>query len=236
MLKILSLKVFALGCLLICGSHVALSAGFDLEKYKLWPEPGRHLSHLIVMVNGQSQRVESDQTLHLVAGDVFSVTDAKLFDAAARIESVNVYGYSRMLNGRYMQDDRLAVIATNDLQAEYSVNGKGRDYAIIVGSSGKVHGLVRVVVDEPMVQYIELRVNGTPRTLYPNDIAPVIFKKSDKVKVERIASNVASDKGALSARFVDTGLSRQSQGRLFRLEILRRDRVIGSIPFRLTDD
>lgn len=189
-------------------------------------EPALRLDYVLVLVNAKPHLLRDGEELAIVRGDQVVIKEAGLRDKQHLIKEVNVIGFQAPKGGN---EDRGQLIDTaKDLKAKYSESGKGQVYAVLAGSKGVLHGGVFLRLIEPTLRYAEISVNGKQLTL--RDGEPVTVRGTDKVKVEKVVTNLESHEGVM---FQMTEVD-PAQG-AYEIRFLRSGLAFATIPLRVRE-
>ena len=142
------------------------------------------------------------------------------------IKEVNVVGFQAPHRGN--EDRGIAFDSAKDLQAKYSEGGKGDVYAVVASSKGVLHGVVFLHLIAPALRYAEISVNGRAVTL--RDGEPITVRGTDKVKVEKVVTNLESHDGVM---FQMTEVD-PAQG-AYEIRFTRSGLAFATIPLRVKE-
>jgi hypothetical protein len=150
------------------------------------------LDYMIIAVNGEPRMVRDGQEITIVRGDKLLVKDASLVDRSMQAGELNVVGFvgSRKTPAN---DKGFELDTAVDLKPGWSEDGRGDVYAIVAATRSLRHGSVFVRLLEPELRYAQLSVNGKPMILRAGE--PITVAGPDKVKVERVVTNLQSNAG-----------------------------------------
>lgn len=204
---------------------------------RLVADRGSRLDYVTIEVGGETKIVRSGQEVSLVIGDVFLVKDAYLVDKRIRPAFVNVIGFAHHQPKLNPNEDRGQAIDTTLLtrKAGWSEAGRGQVFAIAAQTGKDVHGVVFLRLAEPALRFAEILINGQPRTM--RDGEALNLKKSDRIKVQRVVTNLVDDSGVTFQIVEPLEPSRDDVAQSHRYEIrfLRGGRLFAAIPCQVTD-
>jgi hypothetical protein len=145
---------------------------------------GRKLESLGIEINGEDRKVKPQEPLSLIRGDEIVVHYAILTGVGESPSLIDFVGFP---SGRSpSRDDRNRVIDTGRLRRE-----KGRPltrFHIRAVSGREEHGSMDVLVREPELVEMILKVNGTPRPVLAGQI--LSLKASDSLEVDSVRTNI----------------------------------------------
>lgn len=201
------------------------------------PKESMQLDYMLLDVEGESLLVRAGDEVVMVKGDVFVVREARLKAAHNQAQDLNVVGFQHNQARQRSTDDRnIPIDSDRALQARFSEGGLGEVYAINAENGSTVHGGIFVRFIAPQLRYVEVRVNGAPRTL--KDGEPLTLKRSDRFKIEQIKTNMRSTKG-LKFQFLAVGHKPQAKSELaageYEIRFARGERVFATIPVKVVD-
>jgi hypothetical protein len=183
------------------------------------------LDYVLVEVNKKPHVLRDGEELALVKGDEVLVKEAGLRDKGQIIKEVNVVGFQAPKGN----DDRgFAFDSAKDLKPKFSEGGKGEVYAVVAGAKGVQYGTVYLRLIEPTLRYAEISINGKPVTL--RDHESLTVKGSDKVKVEKVVTNLESHDGVM---FQMTEVD-PAQG-AYEIRFTRSGLAFATIPLRVKE-
>lgn len=189
-------------------------------------ETAQRLDFVLIEVNGRAVVARDGDEIPVVRGDKISVKDAGLRDRQVLVKELNVVGFQAPKGGN---DDRGFVVDTaKDLKPKFSEGGKGEVYAVLAGSKAALNGAVFLRLIEPALRYAEISVNGKTRML--RDGEPVSVHAADKVKVEKVVTNLDSVEGVM---FQMTEVD-PAQG-AYEIRFTRGGLAFATIPLRVKE-
>ena len=188
----------------------------------------QQLDYLLVEINGTRRLLAAGTQIDIVRGDKLKIIDAVLRQRTQAAQYVNVVGFKNHADdGR----DRGHVIDTaRQLLPYFSQHGAGRVYAIVVGSSDKIHGEVFYRLLDPQLRYALLRVNDK-RTLVLRDGEAVRVALDDQLTISNISVNFSDQRGLTFAIYRRTSSAAQHE-----IRFARDDKIFARIPLQITAD
>ncbi|MDD9951322.1 MAG: hypothetical protein OXT67_07120 [Zetaproteobacteria bacterium] len=228
--------IFAL--LFLCGVYGHVDATtlpkYYTEKHVLAREE-RSLDYMIVRVNDERKVVIAGKTLTIVRGDTFVVEKARLKSSQGRIAEVNIVGLKSTRKPGGRQD--LGVVVTSGtgmLNPKWADHADGETYAVVAASPGVLHGVIKIRVLEPRLDYIALLVNGESRVFRAEE--KIRLKGVDEIEIQRVTTNLNDDKGVAftlkRGRMKSSQMSPQGE---YSLTVSYQGLPFASIPITVSD-
>ncbi len=187
-------------------------------------DQGSHLDYLIVRVNSESRVLRAGEELTVVRGDRVTIQDVAVKKGAPYKGLVNVVGFQR---ADKREDRGLEIDTSKDLIKRWSESERGDVYAIVAESGSKRYGQAYLRLIEPVLRYAEISVNGAARVLRDGETTTIAA--DDKVKVEKIVTNLADD-GDVYFQIVENDGNGASG---YEIRFLRGQLVFAKIPLNL---
>ena len=195
---------------------------------EVYAEQARQLDYLVVEVNGERRLMMAGAQIEIVRGDKLKVISAVLKDRRQQVQYVNIVGFKNPPdNGK----DRGYMVNTDkQLMPYFSQRGEGRVYAIVVGSSDKIHGEVFYRLLDPQLRYAVLRVNDS-KSLVLRDGEPVRVALDDRLTIKNVSVNFTQRKGLTFDIYRDPNAAVQHE-----IRFARDDKIFARIPLQITAD
>lgn len=120
--------------------------------------------------------------MSLIRGDELVLRYATLQGSGESPRTVDFVGYPNDRSARKGKDDRNRLIDTASLRP-----GASR-FQIRSHSGAEDHGQVEVILKEPKLANLSLRINGNARVVEPGQI--LTLKRSDTIEVDSISTSI----------------------------------------------
>lgn len=205
--------------------------GFTLKEQDL---PGitktGNLAFVVVAVNGQHQQVAAGETLRVVWGDRLKVLFAQLENGKRDVELINVVGYRARKDSA---DDRQVEFRSDrDLNPDWAHNQQNQIYRINISSKRHFHGRIYIQVEEPRLDHVMVKVNGTSVQVKSEQKLPL--RTIDQFKVEKVVANL--DAKDPSFRYlIETTAESTAQDTTHEIRFYRYERLFAKIPLVVAD-
>lgn len=178
-------KLFVLGL-------VSLTVSWNLPApYSLLKKPkdtSEELDYVVVKQNGHMKKINRNEELSFVRGDVLKITQAFLKDSQKTIQRVYLTGHQDASDVR----EKILDTSTELTQAEGSLDAESSIYPLIVQSEKTLHGVIYFHRIEPTLSYVDILVNGKNRVMREGEKLQV--KNSDHFRVTNVVTNIEENK------------------------------------------
>lgn len=193
----------------------------------LSPEAGQ-LDSITLLVNGKAHVLKAKEQLTVVRGDRIVVSDGRLINQAAQIGAINFIGFPNGNRAKPADDRGYKINTAKSLLKRFVIKGEGELYAVAASTYGHEHGRVFVKVVDPTLRSVVVKINDAEKVLHNGEAFSI--KASDKIKVERVDTNMATDEGVtFKIQAVDEAK------KSYELCFLRGGRTFGRIPLQVAD-
>jgi len=202
-------------------------------------------------INGKEHLFMDNAHVDLIKGDRFELTDVttNLEDSSEVV--VNFKGYVGDLRNNTGEDRGYVIHTGRDLWKRYSLDGRGRQYQVVVMHGDTALGRLFVDLADPVFDYVILQVNhGVKRCLSPGD--SLAIHPEDTIKILDIKTNLPRNVGIQAfLKGADTTVRLFSEGEVFpwgrgaggndhkdkqyRIVVRREHIVLGSIVLDLIE-
>ena len=216
-------------------------------------EPYAAFRSFIVDVNGYSRTVGPNGILHVLRGDIVTITGTDPPLHAIPGAAVNIRGFVPPDAVRNTGDDTgYPVDTARDLLPAYSRYEEGSEYRVLFSRGGETVSEMRFKIVDPELQYVILQLeNGNKAYLENGDT--FIAGGSEMLSVRNVKTNVPNNEGvavnvaglAGNGAASDTGIpfsvagdllprySIDGDGRRYGIDVTCRERVIGRVFIRI---
>ncbi len=200
------------------------------------------LKQIEINIDNKKVIVSNGDTLHIVKGDLITITDAWTGNFSQSGFRVNFVGFVGNKNFNDAEDRGYTIDTARDFLEHRSLNNEGLLYQIEAQElkDKKVIGTVYVSIKEPEIEYLILEnMDGTKLALTPGSI--VNCNKKDKFKVLSVISNITVEP------YVDTlVINEMEQSKKLilpavleissevNIQFRRASQNLGSISFRIS--
>lgn len=185
-----------------------------------------HLQHLLIEVNGALHTVRSGEALRIIRGDHLKIVGGVLKDPSKKIDAVNVIGFNHRKSKS--GDDRNIEFSSFELQERWSENKDAKNWVVIATTGNETNGFVYLTMVEPVLNFAVLDINGKEVVL--RDGEPFVGKADDKVKVKRVATNVAGNENVMVQMIPVKGRSGE-----YEMRFLRDKLIFARLPLKLEE-
>jgi len=194
------------------------------------PVPNR-LDEVVVLVNGEARVVPRDHELIVLVGDRLEIRQASVSPSLPKNDiKINVYGLIGCPAGG--AEDGGREFSTEELKVKFSEAAKGEVFAVGISAKGHLAGVVFIRLVPPELEFAELTINGDRKVVRVGDILHV--KHSDRLKVERVFTNVPGNVGVLVQMVqVNVNANVNDRGDV-AMRFIRGGRVFASIPLKVS--
>nr|ADI87837.1 hypothetical protein AKSOIL_0329 [uncultured bacterium Ak20-3] len=182
------------------------------------------LDYVLVEINGQVRKVNRNEELRFVRGDLLKVTEVYLKDSKKRASAVEISGLKNSEIRQQVIDTSVSLIGS-----EGAVDSEAVLYPLLARSGDKLHGTILFHRTEPALSYIDVLVNGQNRVMREGETLQV--KKSDHFKVTNVVTNIQGNKDVSFA--VVPVLTKKSQSEAkekFQILFKHKTYVFAKIP------
>ncbi len=189
------------------------------------------LDEVVVLVNGEARVVPRDRELIVLAGDRLEIRQASMLPPLPKKAiKINIYGLIGYPPGN--ADDGGREFSTEELKVKFSEAGKGEVFAVGVSANDHPAGMVFIRLVPPELEFAELTINGERKVVRVGDI--LHLKRSDRLKVERVFTNVPGNSGVLVQMVqVHANAKDRDRGEV-AMRFIRGGRVFASIPLKVS--
>lgn len=134
-------------------------------------------SHFILRINGKPVQVHSGQTQDVLSGDKVTIID--YVDRAGRVaDVVNLKGFVGQKGQNTGEDRGFTADVSSDLMPAWSLNKKGRQYAIVARSRGETIDQMILRISAPEVSHAVVQFENEE---------PVLVKSGERVELDKAA-------------------------------------------------
>ncbi len=204
--------------------------------------------HFNIEVNGFETQVPEEGVLEVIKGDVIRINDSEPSAEMFNNAMLNLWGYVSK-KGRNSGDDSGELIDTSrDLLPDWSYNRKGKEYQLrLQRSDDDVEKRMLIRLIEPKLEHVVIRLpNGNMGLIEDTGVYKLTGESSieitgvktnipdnEEVRVNLVGFSGGEGGNDLGARVnLKTGLikrySIEGKGERYRIEVIYRDRVIGT--------
>ena len=152
------------------------------------------LNHIEINVDNKNVVVSEGDTLHIVRGDIITITDARTTNYSQTGFRVNFVGFVGNKKFNDAEDRGYRIDTAKDLMGRRSLDSEKSLYQIRVEDleTKKLIGMVYIALDNPEIEYLIVeRDDGTKFALTPG--STVNCNKLERFKVLSVISNITSE-------------------------------------------
>ncbi len=192
------------------------------------------LDYMLVEVNGERRVVHAGEQLMVVRGDRVKITEAVLTERSIRPGLVNVVGFHQVTDDGRMDDRNKEIDTARALSKKSSLQGLGTSYRIAISSLGKPHGEVILNLIEPKLSHAVISVNGKTKVWRDGELVSV--KGSDKVKVEKVVTNIGDEDNGVEFQIIPVAMADAEKlvnMKFYEIRFSRDKKVFARIPMQV---
>jgi hypothetical protein len=222
-------KAFVL--ILLSGNGLAWNLPATYQSFKTPKDETLILDYMIVEVNGQVKKVNRDEEISFVRGDIIKITEAYLKNSKQAVDAVEISGFATSEDSKDVRN-RLLDTSASLIEKEGSLDLEGSVYVILSHSASFLHGVIYLRRVEPTLSYIDVLVNGKNRVMREGETLEV--KKTDHFKVVNVVTNFANAKN-VSFTIAPILSQRNGKDKRQNFEIIFRHKeyVFAKIPIEI---
>lgn len=227
MQKILLLWVFS-----FLFEAASLAKNLETQNSKAPSKDLPQIAELVVEVNGISNVYTGKDPIVIVKGDKLKLLSAKTTSGAEAIELINLVGFA---NSKRAGDDRQIEIDTErDLLDRFAMGASKDLYRIVAMNKGQPVGESLLKVLEPKLSHAVLTLNGNRSVWREGEMIRV--KASDKVKVEKVVTNLGEKSKDVLFKIVPLKVSGAEDFggfKLYEIRFQKGQKVFAKIPMQV---
>lgn len=219
--------------MLVCVTAYAPARAATKPK-KSAPAPTPLLDYVLVEVNGERRVVHSGEQLALVRGDRVKIAEAILTDRTTRPGLVNVFGFHQLSTDGLADDRGKEINTATSLSKKASLQGLGHAYRVAISTAGAPHGEIIFNVIDPKLSHAVISINGTTKVWREGELVSV--KAADKVKVEKVLTNLGEDDRSVEFQIVPVAQGAAEKlvnMKFFEIRFSRDKNVFARIPMQV---
>lgn len=187
------------------------------------------LDYVILQINGETKKINGNEEISFVRGDLIKVKEAYLKDSKKAINLLAIMGAEES-NQALNEIRKRELDSSRELvQREGTLDPQGTVYALVAQSGGLLHGAIFLRRIEPTLSHIDIQVNGKARVMREGESLQV--KKSDRYKVVNVVTNIRDSKEVSFAVVPVIGAkSNDNYMQHYQIVFRNKDYVFAKIP------